>query len=257
MCLIVLAYKVHKDFPLVVAANRDEFYERPTAAASVWPEESGILAGRDLRGQGTWLGVTASGRFAAVTNYRSAEKPLATSTSRGDLVTGFLRGEQKVEEYLSTLIGGSSLYQGYNLLAYDGENLAYASNRGKERLQILKPGIYGLSNAHLNTPWPKVTQCSAALERQVQRGALNAEDLIGLMQDTQRADEASLPDTGVPKEWELLLSSAFIESEEYGTRCTTVVKFAEDGEVEFVERSHGVDDEESVTQRFQFSVASD
>ena len=254
MCLILFAYRVHSEHPLIVAANRDEFYERPTAAASIWPGPDGILAGQDLRAQGTWLGVTAGGRFAAVTNYRGDEKPIETATSRGGLVTGFLRSERSVEDFLSRLIHGSVLYQGYNLLVYDGENLAYASNRGKNRLQILQPGVYGLSNGHLNTSWPKVDNGRQTLKSLVTANVLSDDDLFAMMADGSRAPDSALPQTGVSQQWERLLSSAFIQSENYGTRCTTVVKYSNADSVEFVEKTHGLSDTESVTNRFQFVI---
>lgn len=254
MCLILVAYRIHAEFPLIVVANRDEFYDRPTEIASIWPEQSGILAGRDLQAQGTWLGVTASGRFAAVTNYRGDDTVASASTSRGSLVAEFLGSEQKSAAYLPKLIACSDSYQGYNLLVFDGENLAYASNRGSDRLQQLSSGIYGLSNRHLNTMWPKVKKGRAALHSLLRDGAVSVDRLMELVSDSTPAPDSELPDTGVPLDWERLLSSAFISSENYGTRCTTVVKFSRSGQVEFVERSFNAGDAESITQEFNFSI---
>ena len=254
MCLIFLAYKVHPDFPLIVAANRDEFYDRPTEVASVWTEPGGILAGRDMQGKGTWLGVTASGRFAAVTNYRGDKNVVVTNTSRGHLVSSFLNSDKNVENYLATLMASSDVYQGYNLLVYDRTNLAYASNRNSDQPQLLQPGIYGLSNSQLNTPWPKVESGREKLRSMVKKNNTSAEQLIELMMDNCQAVDEQLPETGVPLEWERLLSSSFISSESYGTRCTTVVKYSKDDQIEFVERSHAKGKEESVTNRFKFST---
>ncbi len=253
MCLILVAYRIHPEFPMIVVANRDEFYERPTAVASIWPEQNGILAGRDLQAQGTWLGITASGRLAAVTNYRGDRTPVAGSRSRGELVAEFLRSDQEAETYLSGLIKCSDNYQGYNLLVFDGEKLAYASNRGTDRLQLLGPGVYGLSNKHLDTPWPKVEKGREALRQLVREDAVSVDDLMTFMTDDCPASDNELPDTGIPLERERLLSSVFIKAEDYGTRCTTVVKYSRTGTVEFVERTHSVEGEESVTQRFQFT----
>ncbi|MEM7292738.1 MAG: NRDE family protein [Pseudomonadota bacterium] len=254
MCLILLAYKCHPDYPLIVVANRDEHYSRPTAAASVWPESSGIIAGRDLQAQGTWLGVTASGRFAAVTNYRSSDSAVPTDTSRGDLVTGFLRSSHSASQYLSDLVCGSDFYQGFNLLVFDGTTLACAANHGSDRLQILAPGVHGLSNAQMNTAWPKVTNGKARLQTLINRPEFEIDDLVQLMLDRAVPQDRDLPETGVSLEMERLLSPAFIESETYGTRSTTAVMISNQGEVDFVERSHGGDDEERVTQRFHYSV---
>lgn len=256
MCLILMAYRKHPEFPLIVVANRDEFYARPTAIATIWPDQSGIVAGRDLRARGTWLGVTASGRFAAVTNYRGDETAVITSTSRGSLVAGFLRSEQEAEPYLSALISGAAVYQGYNLLAFDGENLVYASNRGSDRLQRLRPGFYGLSNQHLDTPWPKVKKGRETLQRLVRKDAVSSDDLLTIMTDVEQAGDSDLPDTGIPLKLERQLSSTFIRADGYGTRCTTVVEYSRTGEIEFVERSHGLYGEETITQRFQFAHSS-
>ncbi len=255
MCLILLAYRVHPEFPLIVVANRDEFYARPTAVASIWPEPGGILAGRDLQAQGTWLGVTGSGKFAAITNYRSDEKPVATGTSRGDLVAGYLRSSKNAQCWSSELIDSSDEYQGYNLLTFDGEHLVYASNRGSERLQSLTPGIHGLSNKHLNTPWPKVRQGCEALQSLVNEDAVSTGQLIDLMADNQQAPDNQLPDTGVSLQWERLLSSTFIHSEYYGTRCTTVVKFSVEKNIEFIERTYRDDGRQLITNQFQFKIS--
>jgi uncharacterized protein with NRDE domain len=257
MCLILVAYRIHPEFPMIVVANRDEFYERPTANASIWPEPSGILAGRDLQAQGTWLGVTASGRFAAVTNYRGDDSVVSTNTSRGSLVAEFLRSGQESATYLPKLITCSDNYQGYNLLVFDGENLAYASNRGSDRLQLLQAGIYGLSNQHLNTSWPKVNKGRAALQSLIGEGEVSADNLMELVSDSTPAPDSELPDTGVPLDWERMLSAAFVSSETYGTRSTTVVKISHSGQIEFVERTFGAGDEESITQRFKFNVGGE
>lgn len=239
MCLVLFAYEVHPSYRLIVAANRDEFYERPTAAASFWRDAPGVLAGRDLLHGGTWLGVTRGGRFAAVTNYREPLAKLGGARSRGALVTDFLKGRESPEEYTRGLAAGAGAYNGFNLLAGDGQSLYYFSNRGGAPSR-LAPGVYGLSNRLLDTPWPKVVRGKRALAEVVAGGdALAPEAVIEILFDRVRGSDAELPDTGVGVEVERLLSPLFIVGEGYGTRCSTVVLAGREGRLTFVERSFG------------------
>ncbi|MBV9774904.1 MAG: NRDE family protein [Gemmatimonadetes bacterium] len=255
MCLILLAHDAHPRYRLIVAANRDEFYARPTAPAGWWDDAPGVLAGRDLRGGGTWMGITREGRWAAVTNYRETTPPPVDAPSRGGLVGGFLLGEGEPEAYLRALLPSVGAYAGFNLLVGDGERLAYLSNRG-EGVRVLGPGIYGLSNALLDTPWPKVERGKAALREVVRRGdEPDVEALLRVLADTDPAPDPLLPDTGVGVERERMLSSPFIASPEYGTRASTVLLVARDGGVVLVERTivPGTNRRHDVRFRFRLS----
>ena len=228
MCLIVLAYKVHPEYPLILAANRDEFLERPTEKAHFWPDAPHILAGRDLRAGGTWLGITRSGRFAALTNHRDLRRPaVVNSPSRGQLV------RLALEDELAGL--DTSVYEGFNLLHGATDALMYHSNvNGLDH--VLVPGVHGLSNHLLNTPWPKVQRAKRRLTELVQAGTMDPQDLFRMMGDTTPADDHDLPDTGIGASWERLLSSMHIVAEGYGTRCSTVLLVDRQGNVHFEER---------------------
>ena len=239
MCLILLAYGVRADWPLVVAANRDEFYARPTRRAEFWPDAAALVAGRDLTHGGTWLGVTRAGRFAAVTNFREAARQNEDAPSRGRLTVDFLLGDEGPRAYLERLARRAAEFNGFNLLAGDAEGLWYFSNRGGGPRE-LGPGVYGLSNHLLDTPWPKVERGKRALAESLARaGPPDVEELFRVLAESEPAPDASLPDTGVGLERERLLSPLFIRSETYGTRSSTVVLFEEGGRVRFVERAFG------------------
>ncbi|HYO91289.1 MAG TPA: NRDE family protein, partial [Pyrinomonadaceae bacterium] len=178
MCVILLAHEAHAEYRLILAANRDEFYERRTARAAFWSNAVDTLAGRDLERGGTWLGVTRGGRIAAITNYREPGVRLIDAPSRGLLVSRFLAGEEDAEEYLSKLAGRASLYNGFNLIAGAGGKLHYFSNRGGGPEEI-RSGVHGLSNHLLDTPWPKVERGRKALASLVEAGgALSIEDVF-------------------------------------------------------------------------------
>jgi len=234
MCLILVAWRAHREFPLVVAANRDEYFARRTASADFWPEAPQVLAGRDLEAGGTWLGITRSGRFAALTNYRDpARHRPPGAPSRGRLVADFLTGETGIDRYLDSFDPGA--FNGFNLLLGDGARLVAFSNVSMERHE-LAPGVYGLSNALLDTPWPKVGAGKTALAAALT--ALPDETgLWRLLADDAIHADATLPATGIPLEWERLLSAAFIKSPDYGTRCSTVVKVGADGTASFDEQT--------------------
>lgn len=236
MCLILLAHDVHPTYRLVVAANRDEFYARPTAPAAFWSDAPDVLGGRDLNAGGTWMGVTRAGRFAAVTNVRDMAPPPADAPSRGHLVGDFLRGGDEPRAYLDALAARGDAFAGFNLLVGDGHSLGWISNRGGAP-RMLRRGVYGLSNALLDTPWPKVVRGKEAMrdalagpEEMLERALFTA------LRDEAWAPDASLPDTGVGLDRERVLSSLFIVSPEYGTRASTVLLVARDGRTTFVER---------------------
>lgn len=241
MCLILLAWETHPRWRLVAAANRDEFHARPTAPADWWPAPAThVLAGRDLQAGGTWLGVTRGGRFAAITNVREPQRYMVGAPSRGHLVGNFLLSRAPSLAYLAMLMPTAGAFNGFNLLVMDGTTLGYFSNRG-QGMRTLPPGVYGVSNHLLDTPWPKVTRGKDDL-----RAALALEDddalearLFEALARRDPAPEAELPETGVGAERERALSSAFIVTPEYGTRSSTVLLVGRDGEVRMTERTTG------------------
>jgi uncharacterized protein with NRDE domain len=250
MCLIVIAWRTHARFPCLIAANRDEMHQRPTAPAHWWTDHPGILAGRDLSAGGTWLGMTRSGRFAALTNYRDPEQRRPEAPSRGALVTSFLDSSASVAEGLQHLRRVGADYNGFNLIFSDGARLGvYESVRGEGR--ELGPGIFGLSNHLLDTPWPKVTNLKSRL-LDVLDDWTDEKAVLALMRDEQPAPDEHLPRTGISLDWERLLSSAFIRAPDYGTRSTTLVRIDADRRVCFDEWSWDPAGAETgrVSQRF-------
>ncbi|BBH43763.1 NRDE family protein [Pseudomonas sp. KU43P] len=235
MCLIVFAWRPGHALPLIVAANRDEFYARPTQALAAWEDAPGVHAGRDLEAGGTWLGVGPQGRFAALTNIREPGQPLGPR-SRGELVAGYLQGEMGLEAYLDQVASRSGHYSGFNLLVGDRKQLGYLHAR-EAAPRLLKAGVYGLSNAGLDTPWPKLIKARNGLA-----GLLDAADpqrLLALLADPEPAADSELPETGVGVATEKLLSSVFIASQNYGTRASTVLIVDDQGRRRLIERSFG------------------
>jgi uncharacterized protein with NRDE domain len=236
MCLILTAYDAHPRYPLIMAANRDEFYDRPTAAAAFWKDAPEIFAGRDLVHGGTWLGITRGGRFAALTNYRDPSAVRKDAPSRGGLVSGFLSSQASAGQYLEQLRCEGASYNGFNLLLGDGDGLYCYSNRSGETVR-LAPGIHGLSNHLLDTPWPKVGRGRGLLAEAVTAGDFSEADLFTILADRTRAPDELLPDTGVGQELERILSSISITSERYGTRCSSILLIDSNRQMTFVERS--------------------
>lgn len=241
MCLILFAWNPGAEDQLIVAANRDEFYNRPSQNAHFWESNQQVFAGKDLQQQGTWLGVTKTGRFAAVTNYRKPDKsqyPL----SRGALTTNFLNSDSSPEQYLQQVLVEQDQYAGFNLLVGDRSSLYYYSNRSDQQPQSLTTGIYGLSNHLLNTPWPKVTTGVTEFSRIVNDKTDTFSDqekhLLNLLQNDSTADEALLPETGVGIIIEKMLSPLFIKSPSYGTRASTVVRIQNNGNIHFLEQNY-------------------
>ena len=235
MCLIVFAWRPSQAQPLIVAANRDEFYARPTRPLSQWEDAPSVYAGRDLEAGGTWMGIGALGRFAAVTNIRDPGQTLGLR-SRGELVAKFLAGEQSPEDYVAEMAARASEYTGFNLLAGDAAQLYYL-NSTNPTPRLLGEDVYGLSNAGLNTPWPKLLKARAALTAQLDDP--RPERLLDLLKDPQPAADAELPETGVGLATEKLLSSVFIASPNYGTRASTVLIVNADGTRQMIEHSFG------------------
>jgi len=223
MCLIVFDWNPGSSLPLRLVANRDEFHARPTRALDFWPEEPDILAGRDEQAGGTWLGISRSGRLAAITNIRLAAAPPPQPRSRGHLVRDFLRTQVSASEFIDEVRQHASEYPGFNLLLFSGDELWHYSNHDAETATQLTPGVHGVSNAGLDTPWPKLTQACDAL-----RALPRSTALVDSMQVTSRREgfpDAELPDTGIGLETERLLAPPFIISPQYGTRCTTAIQW--------------------------------
>ena len=234
MCLIVVGWRVHPDYPLVVAANRDEFYARPTAPATRWTDNSQVIGGLDLEAGGTWLGISESDRFAAVTNVREPGMGKG-ARSRGELTRNFLLADISAGDYARQIDG--HLYSGFNLLFSDGISLFYASNRDGEA-RSLAPGVYGLSNHLLDSPWPKLIKARERFSEALQH-LPDASLFFDLLADRAIVSDAQLPKTGVSIEWERLLSAVFVTSEIYGTRASTVLWQTQAGAIHFHEQNFG------------------
>lgn len=239
MCLILFAHKAHCDYPLVLAANRDEAYARPAAPAAFWQDHPVVFGGRDLEKSGTWLGLTLHGRVAAVTNFRSSHSRRKSSRSRGTLVSDYLTGDMPAERYLAQLQPQGCEYDGYILIAGDLDALYWLSNHGPG-VERISPGIHGLSNHLLNTPWPKIMRSKQAMHALLGTGESDlVTGLFTILADRSQAADHELPDTGVGLARERRLSANFISDERYGTRASSVVLAGADGGVLFVERSYG------------------
>jgi uncharacterized protein with NRDE domain len=242
MCLIVFAWRVIPGLPLVACANRDEFYDRPATPAGPWPDAPHIIAGRDLRGGGSWMGVTKTGpngpKFAALTNIRAPDERRTDAPTRGALVADFLKGDLDAPAYLDQIAPDADEYNGFNLILGDPAGIYWFSNRAgadPRNGSALEPGIYGVSNGLLDAPWPKVVRTKATFASLLLQGAPE-EAYFEMLADTTRAPDMRLPDTGVPLDLERELSAVCIEIPGYGTRTSTVVKVYADAEPELHER---------------------
>ena len=233
MCLILFAYRQRDDYPLIVIANRDEYYARPTRDAHWW-EDAPVLAGRDLEAGGTWLGIARSGRFAAVTNVREPGGMRAGRRSRGELTRAYLQGSDSAEDYLAELAARAQDYAGFNLLLGDAGRLYFFSNRGHGDSKRIEPGVHGVSNGAFDEPWPKLDSGKAELAALLQ-GDFDRTALLDILTDHRIAADHELPATGVPLDIERMLSSRFIRSPNYGTRACTVLTIDKDNRVEFSE----------------------
>jgi uncharacterized protein with NRDE domain len=236
MCLLVLAWRTHPRYRLIVAANRDEFHERPTAPLAKWTGPSDILAGQDLRAGGTWLGIDRQHRFGAVTNFRDLQRPRRSAPSRGGLVPAFLAQNASPADFLARLETDAPGYAGMNLLVSDTEELWYASNRLDRFAHPLTPGVYGLSNEFLDTPWPKLRRIRERFETWL--GTTSADpvtELLALLADRAPAADEH-PSSGLSPEWERALSAPFVVHPTYGTRSTTVLLLEPGGGAVMAER---------------------
>lgn len=251
MCILFAAYDVHPDYRLIIAANRDEFYGRPTERAHFWDDEPTILAGRDLQKMGTWMGMTTRGRFAALTNYRDPVQDTRNKQSRGHIVRDFLTENSEPKDFLIDLQKQRTQYQGFNVLVADDQTLMYYSNV-ENKIKSLKPGLYGLSNHLLDTPWPKVEKGKAYMKHLLStRKTIDKEDLFRILADEELVSKEQLPNTGVPIDLEEKLSAIFIQTPEYGTRCSTVITIDREGAVTFTERTFPNPQENEVSYEFR------
>jgi len=258
MCLILLSYDMHPFYRMVFAANRDEYYSRPTAPVAFLDNAPDILGGLDLNHNGMWLGITRTGRFAAITNFRDPGSDISNAPSRGYLVKEFLFGKESPQSYLQQIKSVGDQYNGFNLLVGDPGELFYYSNRGNS-VQRIEPGLYGLSNHFIDTPWPKVAKGKGALKKLLENNKkVNPEDIFTMLEDGSCPPDHMLPDTGVDLDWERTLSPLFIKSEIYGTRSSSVILIDRDGEVTFMERTFESDrktSREEKTRKFIFDIS--
>lgn len=240
MCLTVFAFQADPKYPLIFASNRDEFYDRPAKPATFWYDHPTLLAGRDLKAGGTWLGITSDHRFAAITNYRDMENNKENAPSRGDIVAEYLTSGKKAPDFLKKLQATADQYNGFNLLAGTITELWYYSNQ-IDTITKVKPGIHTLSNAFLDTPWPKTEKAEACFTQILKHRRENLdEEVFRLLKDREIFPDYRLPSTGLSPEMERLVSSIFITSERYGTRCSTVIKAdpGPEGKTTFIEKTY-------------------
>lgn len=252
MCLIAFAWQPDHACRLVVAANRDEFHDRPALALDWWDDAPDVAAGRDLRAGGTWLGTARSGRFAALTNYREMQQTEGDAPSRGALVADFLRGAESTLDY-----GGQielDRYAGFSLLLFDGQTLGFVGNRESRGVQPIEPGVHALSNGALDSPWPKVEQARSLMQASLADGA-STDVLLDIMSHTEQAADARLPDTGVGLELERFLSPMFIRGPRYGTRASTAVRWLANAQVEIAERQFGASGDALGESRISFGCS--
>jgi uncharacterized protein with NRDE domain len=237
MCLIVFSYKTSSDYPFILAGNRDEFYERPTTPVHIWQTDPRIIAGKDEKAGGTWLGFTETGRFAAITNYRDMNNLKEDAPTRGKIVTDFLLSEKYVLTFLKNLKQQSHLYNGFNLIAGTFDQLYYLSNQ-KEEIEKIEPGVHVISNAFLNTPWPKSQWAKERFEEIIDNSGFDDGELFKLLQNTRRYPKDKLPETGLPDEMEKAVSSVFIITEEYGTRSSSIIAVDNNSKAGFIEQTY-------------------
>lgn len=251
MCLVAFSWKNHPEYPLIISTNRDEFFDRPSQPMHLW--KSGFYAGKDLRSGGTWMGIHPNGRWSLLTNYRDFSNPRNAKISRGKLVQAWLESSISAEEYLKEIQMFQDQYDGFNLLVSDGNKLFYLSNYSPEILE-LKPGIYGLSNALLNDPWPKVELAKSQLEHLIQND-FSMSDLLSILKSKETFPQDTLPKTGVPPEMELSLSAQLIRmSGNYGTVSAAALVQDKSGLVQLKQRSYQWKPEQYSDLDFQFQI---
>lgn len=242
MCIVYLALQAHPDWPLFIAANRDEFHARASLAAAPWPERRDIIAGIDCQGRGTWLGMTAQGRYSLLTNYRDLAAHNTAAPTRGALVSRYLTGTDVPDDYAAQVSAAGAAYNGFNLIVGDLNQACYVSNRTEPQSprKLEQDQRYVLSNHLIDTAWPKAERLRRALDSfPLERLADSLTEVFNILKDGTPATDSLLPDTGLPRERERLLSSPFIISPDYGTRCSTVIAVHASGRAIFSETSYG------------------
>ena len=253
MCLIVFGYDTIPGYRLILAGNRDEFYDRPTRAADFWEQEPNLLAGKDLTAGGTWLGINKKGRVSFLTNYRDMSTHNQDAKSRGHLVRNYLTGDYTPYSYLKNL-NSPNQYNGFNLFTGDHISFYHFSNVTR-KIEKIEPGIHGISNALLNTPWPKVKMAKDSFQKLIENGNLNEDHLFDLLTNKKTHPAEKLPETGLDPELEKAVSAIFIQTGNYGTRSSTLLFIKDSGDMRFVERVYepgsDVIDQEN---RFEFSI---
>ena len=249
MCLITFSYKTHPFYKLIVAANRDEFYERPTRPAQFWTQEQlpNILAGKDLKANGTWMGVSKNGKWGDLTNFRDPSNINEDAPTRGDLVLDFLKSDLNERAYLKEVKENRKKYNGFNLLIGSENSLYHFSNETNSVTEI-EPGIHGVSNALLNTSWPKLDQAKKDLKNITLSENFSKEELFNILKNPEKAPDEKLPSTGIPYEWEKAISSIFIKTDNYGTLCSTILLVDYEGNAEFIERRYKTGSNEVINE---------
>jgi uncharacterized protein with NRDE domain len=241
MCLLAVAWNVHPRWRLLLAGNRDEAHERPTAALARWADHPGVLAGRDLRSGGTWAGIDRTGRMAVVTNVRDPRIVLPQAPSRGALAADFLAGDESAAAWADAVQRRAPAYAPFNLILADGQDAVFLSNYPAPRQVRLSPGVYGLSNGDLDEPWPKTVRLRQVLSDWVARDESEPDTLWRALADEHLAEDSALPDTGIGLSRERLLSAAFIRNPIYGTRASTIIAIDHPGQGWISERRFAPD----------------
>ncbi len=236
MCLLVIAWRVHPRYRLLLAANRDEFHDRPALPLARWDAPPDTYGGRDVQAGGTWLAVDRAHRLGVVTNYRELARQRRSAPSRGHLIPAYFSAAATPAAYLESIELDAAGYAGFNLLLADRDSLWYASNRADRFARELEPGIYGLSNHALDTPWPKLVKVRERFATLLASEAVDTEALLALLADREPATDHAPPTTGLSPEWERALSSPFVNFQNYGTRCSTIVAVTHAGEARVHER---------------------
>lgn len=253
MCLVLYAFNRSEEYPVIFAANRDEYYNRATAPMQFWTDHPHILAGRDLEQGGTWFGIHTSGRFAALTNYRDPRWVKPHAPSRGGIIVDFLESRQSIRQFAAGMENRFNAYAGFNLL-FGNREQTYWFSSVKNRCEPVSSGVHGLCNRDLNTPWPKVEKGKKALEKAIQHPFSKA-DLMTILSDQSRPEDHLLPDTGVGIEWERYLSPLFIQSPGYGTRSSTVMCISRTGVITVFEKTHPLPGDDKRVEDREFTIS--
>lgn len=253
MCLVFISINNHPNYKLIVAANRDEFYQRQTSAAHFWADKPDILAGRDLVERGTWMGVNKKGKISMVTNYRDLSNLKEKAPSRGQLVSDYLQNGTRPDQYLKEIEASANLYNGFNLIVGTPDELWYLSNY-KQGIEKIHPGFYGISNHLLETPWPKVIRGKELVKPLIEKETIDVDAVFSALQDEKTSADDQLPKTGLDYEREKAVSSIFIKSPNYGSRSSTVVLVEKSGNIQFHERVYDLKTFEFTTTHHRFSI---